>query len=159
MSSMVLNISKDGDTANALVNLFQCSATLTVEQVCLCRNKISCVSFWAHCPLSCHWGQLRLVLRPLSLLQAEQQRLSLPFPIWQMVPARKCNCSNSFRNFQYITDYIIRSDLTKEIHRLCSYLPPNAYVWTALALLSAKWLFSTKGLGNVIKNCKGNIAL
>ena len=60
VSSWVLSISKDGDSTSPLVNLFQCSTTLTVKKVFfLCLNRISCVSVGAHCLWSCHWAPLR----------------------------------------------------------------------------------------------------
>lgn len=55
-----------------------------------------------------------------------------------------------------ILHYMIWRDLT--IHRdehIYTYLPLNIWIWTTIALLSAKWLFSKEGLGNIIKWSKG----
>lgn len=70
-----------------------------------------------------------LALSPLSLLQAEQSQLHQPFPMWQMLQARECNCSNSFPNFQYITDSITWNYLTIQKDSQTLWLSPTELIY------------------------------
>lgn len=59
VSRQVLITSKNGDCPASLGKLFHCLITLTVEYFFLSLNRISCISIFVHCFLSCHQILLR----------------------------------------------------------------------------------------------------
>lgn len=111
------------------------------------------------------WNFLCFTLGPLSLFlslgwEEASPAWTIPTPPASPRGADTLNetvqLQQLFPQIPNILHYMIWSDLT--IHRdehIYTYLPLNIRIWTTIALLSAKWLFSKEGLGNIIKWSKG----